>query len=190
MHLSFLLTTIPLFFLPCIASTASHYLTLTAVTSDSSSHAVLECWCFLTPFSTYPTTGISLSLANTTNITYVVLPPKSAEGLHKPPHSMFFVLLSGLAHVTFPFNDEELWIHGGTEGGLIVANDVEGIGHFTEYPGEEESVALQLPFRDGIVPDHEVVGRGACPKNIQGDESEKPGSEGEKQQVLGTVGRG
>ena len=102
---------------------------------------------------------------------------------------MFFVLISGLAHVTFPFNDQELWIRGGTEGGLIVANDVEGIGHFTEYPGEEESVALQLPFRDDIVPDHEVVGRGACLKNIHGDESERPGSVGE-QEVLSPLSRG
>lgn len=188
MHLTFLLT-VPTFFLPCIASTANHYLTLTAVTSDSSSHAMLECWRFLTPFSTYPTTGISLSLANTTDITYVVLSPRSAEGLHKPPHPMLFVLLSGLAHVTFPYNDHELWIQGGTEGGLIVANDIQGIGHFTEYPGKEESVALQLPFKDGIVPDHEVVGRGAC-LNIHEDESERPGLGEEEQEVLGTLGGG
>jgi hypothetical protein len=189
MHLTFLLT-VPTFFLPCIASTANHYLTLTAVTSDASSHAVLECWRFLTPFSSYPTTGISLPLANTSNTTYVVLPPRSAEGLHKPPHPMLFVLLSGLAHVTFPFNDQELWIQGGIEGGLIVANDVEGIGHFTEYPREEESVALQLPFRDGIVLDHEVVGKGACSRNIQKYESERPGSGGEKQEVLRTLSSG
>lgn len=103
---------------------------------------------------------------------------------------MLFVLLSGLAQVTFPYNDQELWIQGGTEGGLIVANDIEGIGHFTEYPGEKESVALQLPFKDGIVPDYEVVGRGACLKNIHEDESERPGLGEEEQEVLGTLGRG
>lgn len=102
----------------------------------------------------------------------------------------FFVLLSGLAHVTFPFNGQELWIRGGTEGGLIVANDVKGIGHFTEYLSEEESVALQLPFRDGIVPDHEVLGRGACPKNIQKDERERPEAGNGKQAVLKTLSRG
>jgi len=64
--------------------------------------------------------------------------------------------------VTFPFNDEELWIREGVQS-LLVANDVQGVGHFTEYPGEKESVALQVPFKDNIVPDHEVVGRGACP---------------------------
>ncbi len=144
-----------------LARSAEQHLTLTAVTTDSNDHATLECWRFTNPFSTYPTVGISLPLANTTNTTYVVLPPRSAEGIHKPPHPMFFVLLSGLAHVTFPFSNEELWIREGVES-LIVANDVKGIGHFTEYPGERESIALQIPFKDGVVPTHEVVGRGAC----------------------------
>jgi hypothetical protein len=38
--------------------------------------------------------------------------------------------------VTFSFNVEELWIREGAES-LIVANDVNGVGHFTEYPGGE-----------------------------------------------------
>jgi hypothetical protein len=45
---------------------------------------------------------------------------------------------------------------------LIIANDVKGTGHFTEYPGDKESVALQVSFRDGVVPKHEVVERSAC----------------------------
>ena len=80
---------------------------------------------------------------------------------------MFFVLLSGLAHVTFPFNEEELWITEGING-LVVAADVRGIGHFTEYPGEEETVALQVMFRDGVAPAHEVVGRGKCGSEVRG----------------------
>ncbi|KAE9373098.1 hypothetical protein N431DRAFT_465401 [Stipitochalara longipes BDJ] len=168
-----------------IASSASprqdRYLSLTAVTTDVNNHAILECWRFLTPFKTYPTVGISLFLANTTNITYVILPPRSAEGIHKPPSPMFFVLLSGLARVTFPFNNEELWIREGAQG-LIVANDVKGVGHFTEYPGEKESVALQVPFKDGIVPEHEVVGRGACPLADENNEG-KVGDE--MQEILG-----
>ena len=63
--------------------------------------------------------------------------------------------------MTFPFSDEELWIREGVHS-LIVANDVKGIGHFTEYPGGKESVALQVPFKDGVVPEHEVVGRDTC----------------------------
>lgn len=67
--------------------------------------------------------------------------------------------------MTFPFNDEELWIREGAES-LIVANDVNGVGHFTEYPGGKETIALQVPFKDGIVPAHEVAGSGACPSSL------------------------
>jgi len=82
---------------------------------------------------------------------------------------MFFVLLSGLAHVTLPTTDpdsessEGLWIEGG--GGvksIIIATDTRGEGHYTAYPGEKTSVALQIPFEDGVVPEHVVVGEGAC----------------------------
>jgi hypothetical protein len=39
------------------------YLTIPAVTTDANNHAILECWRFTIPFSTYPTVGTSLFLA-------------------------------------------------------------------------------------------------------------------------------
>jgi hypothetical protein len=67
-----------------------HYLHLTAVVSDEKDgHAKFECWQISTPFASYPTVGDSISgLADVTNVSYVVLPPKSGEGIHKPPHPM------------------------------------------------------------------------------------------------------
>lgn len=76
------------------------------------------------------------------------------------------MLLSGLAQITFPFNDDEAWIMEGVNG-LLVANDVSGIGHYTTYPSDKETVALQVPFEGGIVPEHEVLGKGACRHAIQ-----------------------
>lgn len=67
----------------------SHYLTATAVVTDHEDHAYLECWQFPTPFKTYPTVGQSLFLGNASNITYVILPPRSGEGIHKPPAPMY-----------------------------------------------------------------------------------------------------
>jgi len=51
-------------------------------------HAVIECWALSTPFNTYPTIGKALSLGDTANATYVVLPAGSAEGWHRPPSDM------------------------------------------------------------------------------------------------------
>jgi hypothetical protein len=72
-----------------------------------------------------------------------------------------FVLLSGLAHVTLPDGSDEVWIVEGVNG-FIVAVDTVGVGHHTEYPSDKETVALQIPFADGIVPDYKVLKQGAC----------------------------
>ena len=63
--------------------------------------------------------------------------------------------------MTLPFGDDDVWIMEGVNG-LLVANDVTGIGHYTDYPSDKETVALQLPFRDGKLPDHVVVRNGSC----------------------------
>lgn len=139
------------------------YLHLNAITSSPRPphHAVLECWKMSTPFTPYPTIGASLALGNISNLTLVTLPPNSREPLHHPPHPMFFILLSGRAHITLPADPdgEGLWIEAGS---IIFANDMTGVGHWTEYPGEQGAVALQAPFRDGVLPEHVVVGKGPC----------------------------
>ncbi|KIX95594.1 uncharacterized protein Z520_08714 [Fonsecaea multimorphosa CBS 102226] len=68
--------------------------------------ARLQCWALATPFTVYPTVGRALALGDVDNATYVVLPPRSAEGWHRPPHNMFFVLLSGVARVYVPHSGE------------------------------------------------------------------------------------
>jgi hypothetical protein len=76
------------FFSQICASDPSKYLSATAIVSDSSGDARIQCWEFSMPFVKYPTVGMALQLADTSNLTYVVLPPRSKEGLHKPPHVM------------------------------------------------------------------------------------------------------
>lgn len=58
---------------------------------------------------------------------------------------------------------EHLYIKPG-QNQLIIAvdSDQRAPGHLTYYPGDTETVALQVPFRDGIVPGHAVVNAGAC----------------------------
>lgn len=65
-------------------------LLVTAVLNSQSPpyHAIIECWAFSTPFKTYPTVGKALTLGDTSNATYVVLPPRSGEGWHRPPANM------------------------------------------------------------------------------------------------------
>lgn len=85
-----ILLTVALLVLACSTSTlAAHHLRLTAVTSSAEGKAQIQCWEISKPFSGYPTVGDSITgLAQVSNLSYVVLPPKAAEGLHKPPHPM------------------------------------------------------------------------------------------------------
>lgn len=70
-------------------ATLPHRLQLTAVVSGQDQNAAFECWEISAPFTDYPTVGSAVTgLADVSNISYVVLPPGSKEGLHKPPHPM------------------------------------------------------------------------------------------------------
>lgn len=71
------------------SATSEHHLQLTAVVSDKDQNAAFECWEFSNAFTEYPTVGSAVNgLADVSNISYVILPPRSGEGLHKPPHPM------------------------------------------------------------------------------------------------------
>ena len=178
---------------------------ITALTNqpDPPHHARIECWSLNNKFNTYPTVGKSLSLGDVDSITYVVLPPRSAEGWHRPPHPMYFVLLSGVAQVYVPATktnahattrqsagstqyqanveaehdsrttaqpmpDDENWdfitITPGSPQQILIAadTDLRAKGHLTFYPGNGETVALQIPFSGGNVPGHVVVHEGGC----------------------------
>lgn len=68
---------------------AGDHLQLTSVVSGDDGKAKFECWEISAPFEGYPTVGESISgLAQVSNISYVVLPPRGDEGIHKPPHPM------------------------------------------------------------------------------------------------------
>lgn len=71
------------------------------------------------------------------------------------------MLLSGLAHVMIPATGEDIWVSPGPNS-IIVAADIVGQGHITDYPSKQETVALQIPFKDGLAPPHHVLNQGPC----------------------------
>lgn len=53
----------------------------------------------------------------------------------------------------------------GGEFGTIFAADVAALsaqGHHTQYPGITETVALEIPTQDNIIPAHKVLYAGPC----------------------------
>lgn len=165
---SFIIDAMLLFLLIIPVLAAAEHLLLTALLSDVEGRLRFECW-QMAEFVKYPTVGMAVpGVSEVTNISYVVLPPRSSEGYHRPPHPMFFVLLSGQAHVTIPeHSDDELWISEG-KNNLMIAADTVGKGHITDYPSDSSTHALQIPFRDGRLPEHTVLRSGVCNFSIDG----------------------
>ena len=76
------------------------------------------------------------------------------------------MFIAGLAHVTLPDSEDDVWIRGG-ENGLIIAADVAAVsrsGHITNYPSKRETLAIQIPTKGGLLPRHRVLHKGACHK--------------------------
>lgn len=75
------------------------------------------------------------------------------------------MFLSGLAYISLPTDDTAgVYVTGG-EFGLAFAADtatVSAEGHRTQYPGNTETVILQIPTSDGLVPGHKILHGGAC----------------------------
>ena len=72
--------------------------------------------------------------------------------------------LSGLAHITLPNSNQDVWVTGGKDG-LIIAADTAAVsreGHFTTYPSTSETVALQIVVEGGKEPAHTVLHAGPC----------------------------
>lgn len=75
------------------------------------------------------------------------------------------VVLSGLAHISVPDEEESAFVTGG-EFGMLFAGDLAelggGVGHRTAYPGLTETVILQLPIGGNVAPAHTVLHAGPC----------------------------
>ncbi|KAE9967854.1 hypothetical protein EG328_007946 [Venturia inaequalis] len=145
-------------------------LNVTAIASRDGVSAI-ECW-QIPGFKASADKGtvgsLSLFLGDTANATYTVLPPRFDGGVHNAPVNQFVLFMSGLAHVTLPNTTisptTSAWVQGGKYG-LIIAADTSGVskyGHATAYPSDADTVALQVPFKDGIIPDHTVLYDGPC----------------------------
>ena len=43
-----------------------------------------------------------------------------------------------------------------------IAADTAGVGHITNYPSDAQTWRMEIPFNDGVLPEHTVLYDGAC----------------------------
>lgn len=74
------------------------------------------------------------------------------------------IFLSGLAHITLPNSTADAWVSGGKNGAILAldTSDVSTLGHYTTYPSQEQTIALEIPLGKGGIPGHSVLHVGAC----------------------------
>ncbi|CAG8383892.1 unnamed protein product [Penicillium salamii] len=135
--------------------------------------STLECWALKSGWETSAEPGTSGSSvldlgAITGNATFTTLPAGFDGGRHNAPALQWVVFLSGLAHITLPNSTTEARVEGGKNGAILALDtaDVSALGHYTTYPSEERTVALEIPLPKGEVPGHRVLHTGPC----QGEE--------------------
>ena len=75
------------------------------------------------------------------------------------------ILLEGFGHITLPHdNSTSAYITGGQFGLIFAADtaDVSRDGHISTYLGNTESVYVQIPTQDGMIPEHIRLHMGPC----------------------------
>ncbi|KAI0842020.1 hypothetical protein F5Y06DRAFT_258836 [Hypoxylon sp. FL0890] len=149
------------------AAHAEQFLNMTTLTGRDNV-SVLECWQLTTPFVKSDVPGVSgtqtLNMGDLSNATYTVIPPRFDGGLHRAPFKQYVWFVTGLIHLSLPNGTDEAIVNGGRYG-LIFADDtsdISGWGHRTQYPGGDETVAIQIPVKDNVRPPYKVLHGGAC----------------------------
>lgn len=148
--------------------TASEAFFATAIVTDARNNSALECWQLEANVSVSTGAGTAgattIQLGNLANVTYTALPANFYGGVHNAPYPQWVAFTSGLAVVTLPNNPGTAFVPGGPNG-IIIAVDTTGSGHNTSYPSNSETIGLQIPFADGIIPPHTVANEGPCAGN-------------------------
>ncbi|KAI4120562.1 MAG: hypothetical protein LQ338_006925 [Usnochroma carphineum] len=146
------------------------YLSITAISAINGA-STIECWRLTAPFKTSAEAGVSgaslAQLGKAGNVSYVVLPPRYNGGLHNAPAVQYVAFIAGKAIVSTPETRQSAIINGGKAGLIIAADtaDVSKQGHDTQYPTEQQTIAIQIPTADGKVPEHTVLHPGPCRKD-------------------------
>jgi len=132
--------------------------------------STVECWAIQPGYQISPQTGTIgdqiLQLGNLANASYIVFPSdgnSTDSGLHNAPYRQWVILLSGSGNINFPnaSTTPNLTV---TAGELFIADDIPGTssyGHRSVWASG--TIAIQMPFLDGVVVGHKVINnRGAC----------------------------
>ncbi|OIW34284.1 hypothetical protein CONLIGDRAFT_650842 [Coniochaeta ligniaria NRRL 30616] len=163
-----------------------------AITALSSreGYSLLECW-KLSSMPVEAMDAINFNIGSTTKATWSVIEPHTTVGEAWAPSVQLSIILNGLIRITAPSpissnsslattpplcptnytNSSQqtsvAYIMPGTiRSSVLIAADMKTTsyitGHYTEFPSNEPTVLIQIPFVDNLVPHHVVLHEGPC----------------------------
>ncbi|KAF4919779.1 hypothetical protein CGCVW01_v007511 [Colletotrichum viniferum] len=161
-------------------------LNITAL-SPRNGYSVIECW----QIDSIPVEArAALNYAfggDLTRAEWSIIQPRTTVGEAWAPAVQLTVIVNGLIRITSPApknasqamplpGSEDAaqppettvaYIQPGTvSSSLVIAADMKNMsvhaGHFTEFPGDEPTVLVQIPWAGNAAPEHTVLGEGPC----------------------------
>ncbi|KAK1997570.1 hypothetical protein LX36DRAFT_68003 [Colletotrichum falcatum] len=165
-------------------------LNMTALSSRDG-YSVLECWQLTSvPVEAHAALNYAVG-GDLTRASWSIIPPRTTVGEAWAPSMQLTVILNGLIRITSPAparNSSQAtpspsapagassrpppgqtvaYIQPGTvSSSVVIAADPRNVsvhaGHWTEFPGDEPTVLVQIPFGGNAAPEHTVLGEGPC----------------------------
>jgi hypothetical protein len=71
------------------------------------------------------------------------------------------VWIAGEGNFTLPYSDDYAEVKP-NKNGVVIATDVTGTGHRTNFPSDKWTESIELPLPFGELPEHTVLHEGVC----------------------------
>ncbi|KAK7738860.1 hypothetical protein SLS63_002197 [Diaporthe eres] len=150
-------------------------LNITALSSRGG-YSVLECWQLETEAVSARSALNWIVSANTTQAELSIIQPRTTVGEAWAPAVQLTGVLNGLIRITAPYTPPGVnstvetnvayAMPGSISSSFLIAADLPSIstvaGHYTEFPSDEPTVLVQVPFLNNEFPAHSVLHDGAC----------------------------
>ncbi|KAK4097734.1 hypothetical protein N658DRAFT_394332, partial [Parathielavia hyrcaniae] len=172
-----------------VAESTAELLNINALSSRNG-YSVIECWQLFSLPVAYRS-AVNYAVGNTTVATWSRLEPRTLVGEAWAPYTQLTIVLNGLIRITSPApvgncpgasacgqgdagrkgperpETQVLYAMPGTLGSsVLIAADLKSVstlaGHFTEFPSDEPTILMQIPFENDKAPAHTVLHEGPC----------------------------
>ena len=92
------------------------------------------------------------------------LPTTSRSSMRTDNHRRILVWIAGEGNFTLPYSDDYAEVKP-NKNGVVIATDVTGTGHRTNFPSDKWTESIELPLPYGELPEHTVLHEGVCVGN-------------------------